>query len=148
MDNKEITKEVKFSKAERSALFSLVILLILSYVYSFWYQPQIVLNDNDHKIEDLLTEVPNENQKKYKNKAYKWLDPKAQQKRLYPKPIYESFNPNTIDSTKWIQFGVKSWTIKSIMKYKAKGGQFRTCTDLNKIYNCLLYTSPSPRDRG
>jgi len=135
MDKKEWTKEITFTKGERVALIILILFLLLSYIYNFWYHPQIALDNKHYDLNELLTEVPNEEHTRHYTKATKWLDPKAKPTWPYPKPSYEPFNPNTIDSSKWIQLGVKPWTIKSIMKYKAKGGKFRKCTDLNNIFN-------------
>lgn len=47
---------------------------------------------------------------------------------------YFDFNPNTISKTEWKQLGFKDWQIKTIFNYKAKGGSWKTKTDVKKIY--------------
>lgn len=44
------------------------------------------------------------------------------------------FNPNTISDNEWEKLGLKNWQIKTINKYKAKGGNWRTKNDVAKIY--------------
>jgi len=44
------------------------------------------------------------------------------------------FNPNTISDNEWFQLGFKKWQIKTINKYKAKGGNWKTKNEVSKIY--------------
>lgn len=48
--------------------------------------------------------------------------------------IYFDFNPNTITKTEWKKLGFADWQIKAIFKYKAKGGNWKTKSDVSKIY--------------
>ncbi len=50
------------------------------------------------------------------------------------KPTYFKFNPNTISKSKWEKLGFKDWQIKTIFNYKAKGGNWKTKSDVAKIY--------------
>ncbi len=45
-----------------------------------------------------------------------------------------SFDPNTLDEKGWQQLGVNDRTIRTIMNFRTKGGQFRLPSDLRKIY--------------
>ncbi len=45
-----------------------------------------------------------------------------------------AFNPNTIDSAGFVSLGIKPKTAHSILKYRSKGGKFKTATDFSKIY--------------
>lgn len=47
---------------------------------------------------------------------------------------YFEFNPNIITDSQWKQLGFSDWQIKSINKYKAKGGKWKTKNDVSKIY--------------
>jgi competence protein ComEA len=47
---------------------------------------------------------------------------------------YFEFNPNTISKEEWTKLGFKDWQIKTIFNYKAKGGSWKTKTDVSKIY--------------
>ena len=44
------------------------------------------------------------------------------------------FDPNKSDSLTLLYNGLKPWQIKSLMKYRAKGGRFRTPNDFRKLY--------------
>jgi competence ComEA-like helix-hairpin-helix protein len=47
---------------------------------------------------------------------------------------YFNFNPNTISIGQWKKLGFKDWQIKTIFNYKAKGGSWKTKSDVKKIY--------------
>jgi DNA uptake protein ComE-like DNA-binding protein len=44
------------------------------------------------------------------------------------------FNPNTISDEEWKKLGFVAWQIKTINKYKAKGGGWKTKSDVANIY--------------
>ena len=45
------------------------------------------------------------------------------------------FDPNTADSTALLRLGLQPWQVRSIYRYRAKGGIFRTKQDFAKVYN-------------
>lgn len=49
-------------------------------------------------------------------------------------PSLFPFNPNLIDENGWRRLGVPDKTIRTILKYRAKGGKFSKKEDLKKIY--------------
>ena len=48
------------------------------------------------------------------------------------KPI--PFDPNKSDSLTLLYNGLRPWQIKNLMKYRAKGGRYRTANDFRKLY--------------
>jgi DNA uptake protein ComE-like DNA-binding protein len=44
------------------------------------------------------------------------------------------FDPNTADSTQLLKLGLAPWQVRSIYRYRAKGGIFRTADDFSHIY--------------
>lgn len=44
------------------------------------------------------------------------------------------FDPNTADSTALLQLGLAPWQVRSIYRYRAKGGVFRQPSDFAKVY--------------
>lgn len=44
------------------------------------------------------------------------------------------FDPNTADSTELLRLGLQPWQVRSIYKYRAKGGIFRTKEDFARVY--------------
>lgn len=62
-----------------------------------------------------------------------------QQDPLYYKveeKIYElfPFDPNTADSTDFLRLGLQPWQVRSIYRYRAKGGIYRKATDFAKLF--------------
>lgn len=69
----------------------------------------------------------------------------VQQKGEKPQPGYYevthgemaelfSFDPNTADSTQLLRLGLQPWQVRSIYRYRAKGGVFRTKEDFARVY--------------
>lgn len=44
------------------------------------------------------------------------------------------FDPNTADSTQLLKLGLQAWQVRSIYKYRAKGGIFREPSDFARLY--------------
>jgi len=69
----------------------------------------------------------------------------ARYKRQYPYPPSAAYNkkatytlfpfdPNTVDSTELVRLGLKPYIASNILKYRKKGGTFRTVADFGKVY--------------
>ena len=60
--------------------------------------------------------------------------------QIYPSYKKESryslftFDPNSVDSTTFVRLGLKSFITSNIMRYRSKGGRFKTPADFGKIY--------------
>lgn len=51
------------------------------------------------------------------------------------RPLHLSpFDPNTADSTQLLTLGLSTWQVRSIYRYRAKGGVYRTPNDLARLY--------------
>jgi len=61
------------------------------------------------------------------------LDSQKYKKKIYT-PVLFQFNPNTLDSSGFIELGLKPFLASRILKYRAKGGKFRTEKDFEKLY--------------
>ena len=48
------------------------------------------------------------------------------------------FDPNTADSTTLLQLGLSPWQVRSIYRYRAKGGIFRKPSDFAKLYGLTV----------
>lgn len=61
----------------------------------------------------------------------------APRANLAPKHLAQPFpfDPNTADSATLVSLGLPPWVAKSMLKYRSKGGRFRTKEDVKKIYN-------------
>ena len=65
---------------------------------------------------------------KYKNYG------KHQYDKPYKPVALFSFDPNTADSTTLIALGIKGHAVSNLLRYRSKGGRFRTPEDLGKVY--------------
>lgn len=63
----------------------------------------------------------------------------SEQKPLYykvdgvPHELFP-FDPNTADSTQLLKLGLQAWQVRSIYRYRAKGGIFREPSDFARLY--------------
>ena len=48
------------------------------------------------------------------------------------------FDPNTADSTQLLRLGLSAWQVRSIYRYRAKGGIFRQPADFARLYGLTL----------
>lgn len=148
---KQIRKEIRFKKSERNILIILLIALWSLYGYKFYVSPKLSITENV-KLESLLTKLEPSRKKDLIKKTKKIVETKPKkefkyysQKKKNKKKKEESttnnkiklevFDPNAIDSLSWISLGLKPWTISNINKYQKKGGRFKSCEDLSKIYS-------------
>ena len=52
-----------------------------------------------------------------------------------PEPVVLfTFDPNTLDSSGFVKLGLKSFIASNILKYRNKGGRFKTLDDFAKVY--------------
>lgn len=132
-----LKKDIQFSLGERSAIAIIVVLLMLSYAYNYLAKPTLIYNQQTLSFDEILKEKEVVEIKQIEQKSNALISNRRAKKKLYyyPPPKYETFNPNLIDSLKWIQLGVKPWTVSTIIKYRSKGGKFYKCADLSKVYN-------------
>lgn len=56
----------------------------------------------------------------------------SRQTQLFP------FDPNTADSTQLLSLGLSPWQVRSIYRYRAKGGIFREPSDFAKLYGLTI----------
>ena len=60
--------------------------------------------------------------------------------------VLETFNPNIVGESDLLAMGIPAWTVRTILKYREKGGTFTYKEDLQKIYNldAELYEKLAP----
>lgn len=59
------------------------------------------------------------------------------QKRLYTPQISDSlfaFDPNHTDSATLLKLGLSNWQVANMMKYRRKGGKWRSADDFQRLY--------------
>ena len=62
----------------------------------------------------------------------------AKDQSYYAVPVQEAerfaFDPNTADSTQLLRLGLQPWQVRSIYRYRSKGGVFREPSDFARLY--------------
>ena len=96
-------------------------------------QPQSFYNESFQKEIEAFEEQIKIAKTKNETKFPKVAEPK--QTHINEQTIsYFHFDPNTLDSIGFISLGLKPWIISNILKYRSKGGVFKTDSDFGKIY--------------
>lgn len=94
------------------------------------------LNPSTSGSTDQADAHPSKYDKSYKGKTEQEV---SEQKPLYykvdgvPHELF-AFDPNTADSTQLLKLGLQAWQVRSIYKYRAKGGIFREPSDFARLY--------------
>jgi competence protein ComEA len=128
-----------FSKKERTGVVLLLLLIAFVFSMSYWWPQKPPTPVSEKKIKQLsaqLDSLNNPQQKKnYAQQTY--TDDDAVRTSYYDAPGNATlfyFNPNTLNADGWKQLGLRDKTIQTILKYRSKGGRFKTPQDLGKIY--------------
>lgn len=53
--------------------------------------------------------------------------------QVMPTPLFY-FDPNTLDSAGWLRLGLKEKVVRTLMRFRARGGRFRSPDDIDRIY--------------
>ena len=64
----------------------------------------------------------------YQHYPHKYYYVAGQKAELFP------FDPNTADSTEFLRLGLRPWQVRSIYKYRSRGGVYRTSADFARLY--------------
>lgn len=119
-----------FSKAERQGIILLIILIAVVFGGTFIYSEV-------YKDEDII--IDKEKLKEYNN-FISSVREKDSIKELkgsipgYPPITYSNFDPNIADSLTFLRLGLKPYIIKNILRYRQKGGRFKTPESFKKVY--------------
>lgn len=107
----------------------------LSEVESF--KKSLVSSDSLRKLE--WQRKLDERQRLYEEKYYKNYPTTVYKNNYERKNSYTLFNfdPNSIDSVGLIKLGLKPFVASNILKYRKKGGTFRTAADFAKVFGVL-----------
>lgn len=125
-----------FNKRQERGAFVLVVLIIIAFTVDLLL-PKIIKEeayDYSSALEEIeawkATAVEIVDNKPYSRKTNKTKSITAEKIKLNPIP----FNPNKLPEKQWLEMGMPSRVVKTILKYEAKGGSFKKGKDLKKIY--------------
>lgn len=123
-------KHFYIPKSDRRAI--LAILVLTTFVGIAIYALNFVGNEsntpeNHDKSNKQESDFSAKQNPAYKGKKYNYKVENKETKLFY-------FDPNTADSTQLLQLGLQPWQVRSIYKYRAKGGIYRKKEDFAYVY--------------
>ena len=120
-----------YSKSERRViLLMLAVFLCLAVVYGYLSlngqekEEEILSEEEEAEIDSVIVEME--------------VKKEAKRKERYTRKsqvvVLEAFDPNTADSVTFRRLGLSAFTARNIIKYREKGGVFRSAEAFSKIY--------------
>ena len=120
-----------YSRSERRAVYFLLFLIALLLVAIIFYSKRdnasSDLVDNSAEVDSFLADV-----KKVKEHSAK--ESKDDCSDAHRTGLFFEFDPNSSDSIELSRLGLPSYVVKNVLKYRAKGGRFKTSASFSKIY--------------
>ena len=120
-----------YSRSERRAVYFLLFLIALLLVAIIFYSKRdnasSDLVENSAEVDSFLADV-----KKVKEHSAK--ESKDDCSDAHRTGLFFEFDPNSADSIELSRLGMPSYVVKNVLKYRAKGGRFKTPASFYKIY--------------
>lgn len=120
-----------YSRSERRAVYFLLFLIALLLVAIIFYSKRdnasSDLAENSAEVDSFLADV-----KKVKEHSAK--ESKDDCSDAHRTGLFFEFDPNSSDSIELSRLGLPSYVVKNVLKYRAKGGRFKTSASFSKIY--------------
>ncbi|MBZ5858161.1 ComEA family DNA-binding protein [Flavihumibacter profundi] len=130
-DLRRLTEDYfSFSTRERWAVLVLVVIILILFILpDFLPEQESRINIADSLITSAV--------KQFDSAGNTTKGPQAilpNQANGISSPERFPFDPNLLGRDEWIRLGLRPKTAETILKYRAKGGRFRSAGDLEKIY--------------
>ncbi len=144
-----------FSRGQRVGIIVLIVLIILAFSANFFmpyffpvtekdgssFQAEVRAFKRSLVSRDSLRQVEwqrqyEERQRQYAEKYKNQSSYSVHELKKDPYTLFV-FDPNKIDSAGFVRLGLKPYVASNIMKYRNKGGKFRTAADFAKVYGVL-----------
>lgn len=125
-----------FNKRQERGAFVLVVLILVAFTVDLLLP--VIIKEEVYDYSSTLAEIEAwkataveiADKKPYSGKSKKRSSIAVEKIKLNPIP----FNPNNLPEKQWLEMGMPSRVVKTILKYEAKGGSFKKDEDLKKIY--------------
>lgn len=121
-----------YSRSERRVillLLSMLVILGISWLICHKvYRPEYVRQEDSAEIDSFLASV------KQREASYAKRNYTASGVRKGQEVVLFDFNPNTADSVQLKKLGLPSFVVRNILRYREKGGVFRTPEAFARIY--------------
>jgi competence ComEA-like helix-hairpin-helix protein len=120
-----------YSRSERRAVYFLLFLIALLLVAIIFYSKRdnasSDLVENSAEVDSFLADVKKVNEHSAKESKDDCSD-------AHITGLFFEFDPNLADSIELSRLGLPSYVVKNVLKYRAKGGRFKTSASFSKIY--------------
>lgn len=131
-----------FTKSQRVGIILLMVLTMLAFLFGFFLKgKKNDLPETDQAFQDNLSQFQKSLTAKEQERAntYQTYPIKNFPNRKYienKNNDYELFvfDPNTADSISFIRLGLTPFIVRNILKYRAKGGYYKTRESFKKMY--------------
>lgn len=133
-----------FSKSQRIGIIVLLVLIVLviaaNYTLPIFFpatnEPETSFLAKVDSFKKTLVSIDSLKQVEWKNKyaeRYQRYQPFSSYKNDVTYSLFP-FDPNVVDSSTFVRLGLKPYIASNILKYRNKGGLFRTTSDFGKVY--------------
>ena len=133
-----------FSRGQRIGIIVLIVLIVLALIANYTLKYFFPVTEKDGNA--FLTEVEafkkslvsrdsilkEQRQRQYEAR-YKKYTPFPPYPKKIPYTLF-TFDPNLADSATFVRLGLKPFMASNILKYRDKGGWFKTTADFGKVY--------------
>jgi competence ComEA-like helix-hairpin-helix protein len=129
-----------FNRSQRIGILVLLSLIVIAFALTIVIP--ILFKNKEAKIDtDFLREVAafksslKEKERKFgqANSFYPFQNSDKSNKKEAKYELFK-FNPNKVDSATFVRLGIKPYIARNIIKYRNKGGLFRTVDSFSKVY--------------
>lgn len=121
-----------YSKSERRAILVLLTVAVLGLI-TYWVGYRKQDTSICHKEHVSVDSFQSQLRLREKNAHLPHRSLKKKNKPVR-KVVLQKFNPNTADSLTLSQLGLSDFVIRNILRYREKGGSFRTAESFSKVY--------------
>ena len=131
-----LREHLEMSIHEAKGALLLFTIIVFSLAVTFSYSNFSSGNQSEIVIEEYGDiPIPEKNEENFR--SLKNYSSTLKNEKNYPEKIFKRFNfdPNNASEQQLIDLGFPSYTAKTILKYRSKGGKFKIKEDLFKIYS-------------
>lgn len=118
-----------YSRSERRAVYVLLVLIALLVFAIVWVPEHRNHLEKEVSVVDSAAALKN-----FVSERYAELPRKSFPKRDTVPVALNPFDPNLADSVELLELGLSEYVVRNVIKYRQKGGQFRTPESFARIY--------------
>lgn len=128
-----------YTKSQRRAILVLSVLLCI--VMSGWVAssrwkemkaPENLTSADSLRIDSFLASI--RRGQKPSSASFAVKEKKESEEKQFRNLSLHPFNPNTVDSVELVNMGIPAFIVQNLLRYREKGGRFKTVAALSRIY--------------